>query len=295
VAIIGFIGLGDMGQVIVPRLLEAGHEVRGWNRSPGKSADLEALGMRVAQSPAEASDGADVVLSIVTDGTAVQSVALGEGGIAETLSPEAVYLDMSTISPEVSRAVSQAFAERGLTMLGAPLSGSPVTVRDGKASVMVGGDESAYEKARDVLLAIGPKVSYIGGSGLAVQAKLSINLLLMVEVIAFGEAVALAERGGVDRNVMVQAILDSVAASPVLSYRGPFVLEGNMPDKPLADVPLQQKDMTLVLEQARLLASPAPLAAIANDLMNASRGMGFGHQDFVTAHRAYRRMGGQDA
>ncbi|NDG94423.1 MAG: NAD(P)-dependent oxidoreductase [Actinobacteria bacterium] len=292
-ATIGFIGLGDMGQVIVPRLLDAGHTVRGWNRTPGKSAELEARGMFVAATPAEASKESDVVLSIVTDGAAVREVALGETGIAEGLSPDAVYADMSTISPEVSREVSAAFADRGLVMLDAPLSGSPVTVREGKASVMVGGDEDAYGRAREVLLAIGPKVTYIGGSGLAVQAKLSINLLLMVEVIAFGEAVALAERGGVDRDVMVQAILDSVAASPVLSYRGPFILEGSMPDKPLADVPLQQKDMTLVLEQARLLASPAPLAAIANDLMNASRGMGFGHQDFVTAHRAYRRMGGE--
>jgi len=293
VATVGFIGLGDMGQVIVPRLLDAGHVVRGWNRSPGKSAELEARGMFVAATPAEASRESDIVLSIVTDGAAVREVALGETGIAEGLSPDAVYADMSTISPEVSREVSAAFADRGLVMLDAPLSGSPVTVREGKASVMVGGDEDAFGRAREVLLAIGPKVTYIGGSGLAVQAKLSINLLLMVEVIAFGEAVALAERGGVDRDVMVQAILDSVAASPVLSYRGPFILEGSMPDKPLADVPLQQKDMTLVLEQARLLASPTPLAAIANDLMNASRGMGFGHQDFVTAHRAYRRMGGE--
>lgn len=294
-AVIGFIGLGDMGQVIVPRLLEGGHEVRGWNRSPGKAGELEALGMTSVATPAQASAGVDVVMSIVTDGAAVRQVALGPDGIAEALDPGAVYLDMSTISPEVSREVAQAFAERGLTMLDAPLSGSPVTVREGKASVMVGGDEAAFERVREVLGAVGPKVSYIGGSGLAVQAKLSINLLLMVEVIAFGEAVALAERGGVDRTVMVNAILDSVAASPVLSYRGPFILEGNMPDKPLADVPLQQKDMTLVLEQARLLASPAPLAAIANDLMNASRGMGFGHQDFVTAHRAYRRMGGESA
>jgi 3-hydroxyisobutyrate dehydrogenase-like beta-hydroxyacid dehydrogenase len=293
VATIGFIGLGDMGQVIVPRLLDAGHVVRGWNRTPGKSAELEARGMLVAPTPAEASKESDVVLSIVTDGAAVREVALGEAGIAKGLSPDAVYVDMSTISPEVSREVSAAFADRGLGMLDAPLSGSPVTVREGKASVMVGGDEDAYGRAREVLLAIGPTVTYIGGSGLAVQAKLSINLLLMVEVIAFGEAVALAERGGVDRDVMVQAILDSVAASPVLAYRGPFILEGSMPDKPLADVPLQQKDMTLVLEQARLLASPTPLAAIANDLMNASRGMGFGHQDFVTAHRAYRRMGGE--
>ena len=289
---IAFIGLGDMGQVIVPRLLEAGHEVTGWNRSPGKADNLVLQGMRVAASPREASASADVVLSIVTDASAVRDVALGPDGILEGLSPEAVYLDMSTISPEASREVSAAFARAGRVMLDAPLSGSPVTVAAGKASVMVAGDRPAYERVRETLLDIGPTVSYIGPSGTAVQAKLSVNLLLMVEVIAFGEAVALAEKGGVEREAIVDAILHSVAASPVLGYRGPFVLEGQMPDKPLADVTLQQKDMTLVLEQGRLLGMPLPLASSANDMMNACRGMGIDRNDFVVAHRAYRRMGG---
>jgi 3-hydroxyisobutyrate dehydrogenase-like beta-hydroxyacid dehydrogenase len=289
---IGFIGLGDMGQVIVPRLLEAGHTVAGWNRSLGKSENLEKAGMKLASSPAEAAKDADIVLSIVTDGNAVKDVSLGENGIITSLNKEAVYLDMSTISPEVSRFVAQEFDKRGLQMMDAPLSGSPVTVVQGSASIMVAGNKQSYEKVYDTLLAIGPKVSYIGSNGLAVQTKLSINLLLMVEVIAFGEAVAMAEKGGVDRQVVVDAILNSVASSPVLSYRGPFILDGKMPEKPLADVALQQKDMTLVLEQSRLLASPAPLASAANDMMNASRGMGLGHHDFVVAHRAYKKMNG---
>ncbi len=289
---IGFIGLGDMGQVIVPRLLEAGHTVAGWNRSLGKSENLEKAGMKLASSPAEAAKDADIVLSIVTDGNAVKDVSLGENGIITSLNKEAVYLDMSTISPEVSRFVAQEFDKRGLQMMDAPLSGSPVTVVQGSASIMVAGNKESYEKVYDTLLAIGPKVSYIGSNGLAVQTKLSINLLLMVEVIAFGEAVAMAEKGGVDRQVVVDAILNSVASSPVLSYRGPFILDGKMPEKPLADVALQQKDMTLVLEQSRLLASPAPLASAANDMMNASRGMGLGHHDFVVAHRAYKKMNG---
>lgn len=289
---IGFIGLGDMGQVIVPRLLEAGHTVTGWNRSLGKSKGLEDAGMMIASTPAEAAKNADIVLSIVTDGNAVKDVSLGENGIITSLNKEAIYLDMSTISPEVSRFVSEEFDKRGLQMMDAPLSGSPVTVVQGSASIMVAGKKECYEKVYDTLLAIGPKVSYIGSNGLAVQTKLSINLLLMVEVIAFGEAVAMAEKGGVDRQVVVDAILNSVATSPVLSYRGPFILDGKMPEKPLADVALQQKDMTLVLEQSRLLASPAPLAAAANDMMNASRGMGLGHHDFVVAHRAYKKMNG---
>jgi 3-hydroxyisobutyrate dehydrogenase-like beta-hydroxyacid dehydrogenase len=115
----------------------------------------------------------------------------------------------------------------------------------------------------------------------------------MVEVIAFGEAVALAEKGGVAREIALEAILKSVAASPVLGYRGPFILEGQMPAVPLADVTLQQKDMLLVLEMARKLGSPAPLAAAANEMMNACRGLGIDGNDFVVAHEVYRRLGGQ--
>ncbi|MBI1350626.1 MAG: NAD-binding protein [Actinomycetales bacterium] len=291
---VGFIGLGDMGQVIVPRLLAAGHDVSGWNRSAGKDAALVDAGMTSVASPAEASEGADVVFSIVTDAAAVRAVALGPDSILAGLPESGVYVDMSTISPIASREVNEAFASAGRTMLDGPLSGSPVTVRNGQASVMIGGDREAYERVRPVLLDIGPKVSYLGPAGMAVQTKLSVNLLLMVEVIAFGEAVALAEKGGVEREAVVDAILNSVAASPVLGYRGPFVLEGNMPEKPLADVTLQQKDMTLVLEQGRLLGVPLPLASSANEMMNACRGMGIDRNDFVVAHRAYRKMGGMD-
>ena len=135
-------------------------------------------------------------------------------------------------------------------------------------------------------------MTYIGGNGQAAAMKLAVNSLLMVEVIAFGEAVALAEKGGVDRDVALDAILKSVTAAPVLGYRGPFILEGQMPETPLADVTLQQKDMLLVLEMARKLGSPTPLAAVANEMMNACRGLGIDGNDFVVAHQVYRCLGG---
>jgi 3-hydroxyisobutyrate dehydrogenase-like beta-hydroxyacid dehydrogenase len=289
---IGFIGLGAMGAGIVPRLMSAGHAVTGWNRSADKAAPLVAAGMRLADSPRAAASAADIVFSIVTDATAVNAVALGPEGIIAGLKPGGIYLDMSTIAPEASRAVASAFASKGLVMLDAPISGSPITLAQGNASIMVGGDKGAFTRAEPVLRAIGPKVIYIGASGLAVQMKIAINLLLMVEVIAFGEAVALAEKGGVARDIAVDAILKSVAASPVLGYRGPFILDGNMPKVPLADVTLQQKDMLLALEAGRKLGSPVPLAAAANEMMNACRGLGIDHRDFVTAHDVYRRLGG---
>jgi 3-hydroxyisobutyrate dehydrogenase-like beta-hydroxyacid dehydrogenase len=284
-----------MGQLIVPRLMVAGHEVTGWNRSADKAETLRAAGMRWAATPRAVAEASDIVFTIVTDAAAVRAVALGDDGILAGLRKGGIYIDMSTIAPDASRAIAAEFAKAGCIMLDAPLSGSPVTVTQGNASIMVGGDEAAYERVRDVLLAIGPKVTRIGQNGLACQMKIAVNLLLMVEVVCFGEAVALAEKGGVARDTAVDAILKSVAASPVLGYRGPFILEGNMPAIPLADVTLQQKDMLLALELGRKLGSPVPLAAAANEIMNACRGLGIDHNDFVVAHQVYRRLGGQQS
>lgn len=287
---LGWIGLGDMGQVIVPRLLDAGHTVTGWNRTSGKADPLLRRGMAWADTPRAVAEASEVVFSIVTDGAAVEVVALGEDGIVEGLPPDGVYLDMSTIDPEVSRRISTAFSERGLTMLDAPISGSPVTVEQGSASIMLGGDSDAFQRVKPVLRDIGSKVSYIGPSGTAVQMKVAINLTLITEMVSFCEAVALAEKGGVDREIAVDAMLKSVVASPVMGYRGPFILE--MPSKPLADVTLQQKDMILALEVARRQGSPAPLGAVANELLNACRGLGIDHRDFVTVFDVYRMLGG---
>jgi 3-hydroxyisobutyrate dehydrogenase-like beta-hydroxyacid dehydrogenase len=290
---VGFVGLGAMGQLIVRRLLEAGHRVTGWNRSRDKADELIAAGMRWAVSPRAVAESSEIVFSIVTDAAAVRAIALGADGIVAGLARGNIFIDMSTIAPETSRAVAAEFAKAGSIMLDAPISGSPVTLRQGNASIMVGGDAAAFERAKPVLLAIGPKVTRIGTNGLACQMKIAVNLLLMVEVIAFGEAVALAEKGGVARDIAVDAVLKSVAASPVLGYRGPFILEGKMPAVPLADVTLQQKDMLLALDLGRKLGSPVPLAAAANEMMNACRGLGIDHRDFVTAHEVYRRLGGQ--
>jgi 3-hydroxyisobutyrate dehydrogenase-like beta-hydroxyacid dehydrogenase len=281
-----------MGQGIVPRLLAAGHGVTGWNRTASKAEPLTDLGMVWADTPAGVARASELVFSIVTDAAAVRSVALGGDGVMAGLDAGSVYLDMSTIDPEVSREINGQFATAGLTMLDAPISGSPITLERGSASIMVGGDRAAFERVEPVLHDIGSKVSYIGGSGAAVQMKVAINLTLIVEMVVFCESVALAEKGGVAREVAVDAMLKSVVASPVMGYRGPFILEGNMPDKPLADVGLQQKDMILALEVARRQGSPAPLGAVANELLNACRGLGIDHRDFVTVFDVYRMLAG---
>jgi 3-hydroxyisobutyrate dehydrogenase-like beta-hydroxyacid dehydrogenase len=281
-----------MGRGIVPRLLAAGHRVTGWNRTAAKAEPLIELGMMWADTPRDVAGKTEIVFSIVTDASAVRSVALGDDGVIAGLDAGSVYLDMSTIDPEASRDISSRFAAVGLTMLDAPISGSPITLEQGTASIMVGGDRAAFERVEPVLHDIGSKVSYIGDSGAAVQMKIAVNLTLIVEMVAFCESVALAEKGGVARDVAVDAMLKSVVASPVMGYRGPFILEGNMPDKPLADVGLQQKDMILALEVARRQGSPAPLAAVANELLNACRGRGIDHRDFVTVFDVYHLLSG---
>jgi 3-hydroxyisobutyrate dehydrogenase-like beta-hydroxyacid dehydrogenase len=290
---IGFVGLGTMGALIVPRLMQAGYTVTGWNRSRDKAQPLIEAGMKIGETPRAIAEQSEIVFSIVTDAAAVKAVALGPDGIVSGLRKGGIYIDMSTIDPDASRSIAAEFVKAGSVMLDGPISGSPVTVKAGQASVMIGGDEAAFERAKPVLFAIGPKVTRIGGNGLACQMKIAINLLLMVEVICFGEAIALAEKGGVAREVALDAVLKSVAASPVLGYRGPFILEGKMPQIPLADVTLQQKDMILALDLGRRLGSPVPLAAAANEMMNACRGLGIDSNDFVVAHQVYRRLGGQ--
>lgn len=292
---VGFVGLGSMGGRIAERLLDQGYAVRGWNRSPGRAAPLAERGMTATGSPREAAEGADVVLSMVTDTTAVEDVTSGEEGIIAGLREGAVYADMSTIAPPASAAIAERVAAHGAAMLDAPVSGSLATLEAGQLSIMVGGPEDAYERIRPVLLAIGPKVMRIGDNGQALQVKVAVNLALVVQVIGFCEGVALAEKGGVPRPVAVEAMLNSVVSSPVLNYRGPLILEGQMPEEAPADVDLQQKDLMLALDLGRKLGVPLPAAAACNELLNACRGLGIGEHDFVVVHEVYRRLAGIEA
>jgi 3-hydroxyisobutyrate dehydrogenase-like beta-hydroxyacid dehydrogenase len=289
---IGFLGLGDMGQAIVPRLLAAGHTVTGWNRTKEKAAPMFKRGMLWANTPRDVARESEIVFSIVTDAVAVGALALGENGIIAGLQKDAVYLDMSTIDPDSSRAVAAEFSKAGLTMMDAPISGTTLTLAKGHASLMVGGDKVAFERVQPVLLAIGPKVSYIGAQGLAVQLKVALNMTLVIEVIGFCEGIALAEKGGVPREVAVDAFLKSVVASPVLDYRAPLILEGHISDATYGNVNLQQKDMLLALDLGRKMGVPVPLGAAANEMLNACRGLGLAHHDFVAVYEVYRCLGG---
>jgi 3-hydroxyisobutyrate dehydrogenase-like beta-hydroxyacid dehydrogenase len=289
---VAFVGLGAMGSGIVRRLLSAGRDVTGWNRTKAKAEPLLAEGMAWADTPRAAAAGADVVFSMLTDARAVQAAALGDDGIHAGLGPGAVYADMSTVLPEESRALAEQVAATGATLLDAPVSGSMKTLEEGQLSVMVGGDRAAFERIEPLLLDMGPKVTYVGGNGAALVMKLAINLSLVVQVMSFCESVAVAEAYGIEPEAAVDAILKSVIASPVLGYRGPFVIPENQPEVAWSNVKLQQKDQQLGLGLARSLGAAVPFATLGDQFLTATRAAGLGERDFAAAYEVFRSLAG---
>lgn len=287
---LGFVGLGVMGSRMVKRLLDAGHTVTGYNRTRAKAQWLIEAGMRWAGSPREVAQASDAVLSMVTNTAALAAITEGPDGILAGLAPGKLYIDMSTVSPAASRALAARVAAQGAQMLDAPVSGSVITLEEGKLSLMVGGDTAAFEKARPILLDIGPKVTHVGGNGLAVAMKIATNLSLAVQMLAFSEGVLLAEKSGIRRETAVEVLLNSVIASPMVKYRGPFVLE--MPAEAWFNVDMMQKDMQLALELGRQLDVPLPTTAVTNEMLTAARGLGLREQDFAVMFAVLARLSG---
>jgi 3-hydroxyisobutyrate dehydrogenase-like beta-hydroxyacid dehydrogenase len=278
-AALGFVGLGAMGGRMAERLLDAGHAVTGYNRTAAKADWLVAKGLRLGRNPREVAAASEVIFTMVTDPAALEAVTEGADGILAGMRAGAVLIDMSTVSPEATRALAGKAAARGAHMLAAPVSGSPITLEAGQLSFMVGGDLAVLERVRPYLTAIGPTITHVGEIGLATSMKVATNLGLAVQMLAFCEAVALAEKAGIPRERAVEALVRSVIASPMVKYRAPFVLA--MPAEALFDVPMIQKDLQLALDLGRQLGVPLPTTGIAQQMMTAARGLGVGHFDFA--------------
>jgi 3-hydroxyisobutyrate dehydrogenase-like beta-hydroxyacid dehydrogenase len=287
---LGFIGLGTMGSGMVKRLLAAGHTVHGYNRTKSKAQVLLDAGMKWAETPAQAARAADVVFSMITDTNALRAVTGGPDGILSALGPGKIYIDMSTVSPAASREIAEQVAAKGAHMLDAPVSGSVSTLEEGKLSIMAAGERAAFERVESILKDIGPKVTYVGANGLAVSIKIATNLNLIVQMLAFSEGILLAEKSGIPRETAVEVFLNSVMASPMIKYRGPFVLK--MPEEAWASVNLMQKDMLLALELGRGLGVPLPTAAVTNEMLTAARAMGFADKDFAVLFEVLAKMAG---
>jgi 3-hydroxyisobutyrate dehydrogenase-like beta-hydroxyacid dehydrogenase len=287
---LGFVGLGVMGSEMVSRLLDKGHSVTGYNRTRGKAERLIKKGMKWADSPRAVCAAANVTFLMVTNEKALSAVTDGPEGILSTITTGKFLVDMSTVSPGYSRTLAAKVREKGADMIDAPVSGSVITLQEGKLSVMVGGRRETFDKLKPILDDIGPKVTYVGDNGLALSMKIATNLSLAVQMMAFSEGVLIAEKSGIKREVAVDVLVNSAVASPMIKYRGPFVLR--MPEEAWFDVNMMQKDMMLALDMGRALDVPLPTTAVCNEFLTAARGMGFARQDFAVVFEVLAGMSG---
>src|SRR5271167_3703610 len=287
---LGFIGLGVMGGNIVARLLEKGHTVTGYNRTRSKAQWLIEKGMLFADSPRAVAEASDVTFSMVTNTDALTAITDGPAGLLAGISAGKFHVDMSTVNPDASRALAAKIREKGADMIDAPVSGSVITLQEGKLSVMAGGRKETFEQLKPLLLDIGPRVTHVGGNGVALSMKIAINLQLAVQMLAFCEGVLLAEKSGIAREVAVDVMVHSAIASPMIQYRGPFVLQ--QPEEAWFDCNMMQKDMLLAMEMARKLDVPLPTTAVSNEFLTAARGMGWEKLDFAVVFDVLARMSG---
>jgi 3-hydroxyisobutyrate dehydrogenase-like beta-hydroxyacid dehydrogenase len=287
---LGYVGLGAMGGLMAERLMSKGHSVTGYNRTRSKAQRLIDKGMTWADSPRAVAEASEATFVMVTNSAALEAVANGPDGLLAGLRAGKLLIDMSTVSPAVSRVLAARVRDTGAEMVDAPVSGSVITLKEGKLSVMVGGEASTFERVKPLLEDVGPRVTHVGPNGLALSMKIAINLSLAVQMLAFSEGVLLAEKSGIPREVAVDVMTHSVIASPMVQYRGPFVL--NMPDEAWFDVNMMQKDLLLALEMGRQLDVPLPTTAVTNEMLTAARGMGLAHHDFAIVFEALARMAG---
>ena len=284
---IGFVGLGSMGAPIAGRLLQ-GHEVFGTNRTRDKATGLIERGLIWRDTPREVAAAASVVFSMVTDDAALAAITNGPDGILAGLTSGAVYVDMSTISPQASRDLAGRVRALGASMIDAPVSGSVPSAGDGTLAIMAGGPDAAFHAVAPLLHQLGRSVTHVGGNGQGLVLKLAINISLAAQMLAFSEGVLLAQRGGIGPALAVQAMTDSAIGSPMLKTRAPLVLD--LPRQAWFDVELMHKDIRLALDAARGYRVPLPSAAAADSMLSAAAELGYGHRDIAAFFEVLEQM-----
>jgi 3-hydroxyisobutyrate dehydrogenase-like beta-hydroxyacid dehydrogenase len=286
---VGIVGIGEMGSSFVERLLDGGRTVVGWNRTKAKVEQLIARGMRWAPSAAEVARQSDVVLTMLTNGAALNAVTEGPAGILAGISGK-ILVELSTIAPDDVIALHARVEGAGGRLVDAAVLGSPLTVRQGKLVVMVAGAENAIAAARPILEIIGPRVVAMGDTGKAKIMKIALNLNLPAQILALSEGLLLAVRSGIDRGRALEVMLAGAMASPMLQYRAPFIEE--MPAKAWFDVGMMQKDCDLALTLGRELGIPLFATAVSREMLSAARGQGLGERDFAIMYYALANAAG---
>jgi 2-hydroxy-3-oxopropionate reductase len=275
--VIGFIGLGIMGRPMARNLLKAGYPLVVHSRSRGPVEEIAKAGAKVGTSPRDVASQSDVVITMLPNSPDVEQVVLGRDGVIESARPGMVLLDMSTISPLVSQKVGTALAEKSVKMLDAPVSGGEKGAIDGVLSIMVGGDKAVFEKALPIFQAMGKTITHLGPLGAGGFTKLANQIIVAVNLTALGEALTLAKKAGLDRELTLTALAGGLAGSKCLDQKKPNYLAGTY--NPGFKIDLHYKDLGLIMESARALGVPLPATAAVQELFSALRVKGRGGLD----------------
>ena len=287
---IGFVGLGAMGGRMAGRLVAAGHEVYGNNRTASKAAGLVERGLRWRDTPREAAEAADVVFSMVADDGALDTITAGPDGILAGLRPGKIYVDMSTVSPKASRELAGRVESLGARMLDAPVSGSVPAAEEGSLAIMVGGPDEAFRAVEPLLRQLGRTITHVGGNGQGLVLKLAVNISLGAQTLAFSEGLLLAERGGIDPKLAAEVMAGSAIGSPAMKVRAPLMLD--LPEEAWFDVRLMQKDIRLALQAGDALGVLLPAAATTDEILSEARELGYGGRDIAALFQVLARMSG---
>jgi 3-hydroxyisobutyrate dehydrogenase len=287
---IAFIGLGTMGAPMAGRLLAAGHEVAVHNRTRAREAALVARGARAAADPAAAAAGADVVITMVSDTPDVESVVFGPGGVAETVVPDAILIDMSTISPAATRRFAARLAAQGPSWLDAPVSGGSEGAERGTLSIMIGGGAAELERVRPLLEVLGRTITHLGGVGSGQLAKAMNQVIIAGTYAAVAEGIVLGLKAGIDVDAALGALAGGAAGSWGLVNRGPNVVRDSYPLG--FRVRLHRKDLGIALDAARELGVPLPIAALVEQWETGLIARGHGDEDVSAIGRLVREQAG---
>lgn len=287
---VGFIGLGIMGQGMVRNLLKAGYEVSIWNRTAKRMEPLIEGGAKGTNSPADLASQCDVVMTCVSDTPDVKEVVLGEKGVIHGAKSGSLVIDMSTISPQATREMASELAEKGIHMLDAPMSGSSEGAANGTLTIMIGGDAEQVARAMPYFEAMGKTITHVGGHGAGQMVKLVNQILVVVNMLAVGEALLFGQAGGLDLRRTLEAVTQGAAGSWMLSNRGPQIIDRDW--RPGFVIDLQQKDLRLVLEAADQLGIPVIGTSIVFNLYRTLQREGLGAEGNHALVKALERLSG---
>ena len=287
---VGFIGLGMMGNPMSRNLLKAGFELTVWNRTKSKMEEIVALGAKRATSAKEVAEKSGVTITMLTGSSDSEEVILGKGGVLEGMKPGDVIIDMSTISPIISKRIASEVARKGCKMLDAPVGGTVGVAANAALTIQVGGDKQVFETHRDILAAMGKNIFYMGGNGMGCYIKLVANAVMGTNMAVLAEAMCLGAKAGISTDLMLEVLKNSGASSRILEIRGPNIVKDEYQAQFM--LKLLFKDLGLALEVAGMDSVPLPIVGLARQIYAQALVDGKGDEDFSAIAATAEKLSG---